>query len=179
VNINNYHTIIRTVLLVDIPAAIFLVASAIIGWPIAITKHELFFWLGLIAFGSITGIAIAKLGHKTYLSSKKDAMNLRIWEVEERQRVLAPSPDNTASSQIMLEEDDVSKQSQSGVPMLSGVPLSQSVPRGTAATIDDFNVTVAMYLSQYPHASIREVERATRIPKSTIGRTPAWQNRIR
>jgi hypothetical protein len=58
-DVHQYHKLVRTIVLVDIPAAVFLVFSAVSGWPVAISKHELMFWLGLIAFSSITLLMIA------------------------------------------------------------------------------------------------------------------------
>lgn len=177
-NASQYHTLVRKVALVDIPAAIFLVACAWIGWPIALNQHVLFFWLGLVAFSSITVLGITKLYHKTWLSVKKEAINLHIYEQQQLQMMPAPYPEIEDQQTNVLDEDMLSHQSQSAVPLPAGVPVSQSIPH-VPSTLDDFNVTVAYYLSRYPYASIREVERATNIPKSTIGRTKAWQNRVR
>jgi uncharacterized membrane-anchored protein YitT (DUF2179 family) len=152
-------------------------ASVKVGWPWIKTLVVPMGWLFLVVNVPLALIAVVKIGHVVFLHSVQHHRNV-MRSIREADR-MSPSPVKVTPSQIMLEEDDLSQQSQSGVPMLSGVPLSQSVPRGTASTIDDFNVTVDMYLSKYPQASIREVERATRIPKSTIGRTKAWQNRPR
>jgi|GEM_PF-6796238 len=183
--LKNYFAI-RIFVMLDI-AGITLYAIALVnGWPLlhVLVLPSAIIWGALSV--PLAGLFVFSVYHRLMLLQRKHTHVQYMYEQQQeillqqqRQGLLSPSPQNAAPPQIMLEEDDLSQQSQSGVPMLSGVPLSQSVPRGTAATPDDFNVTVAMYLSQYPHASIREVERATGIPKSTIGRTLAWQNRVR
>ena len=176
-NPSQYHTFVRTVALVDIPAALFLVACAWIGWPIALNQHVLFFWLGLIAFSSITAIGIARLAVKNFITARNEIWESQLYHEQQLQSI-SPYPEVEDQHTNVLDEDMLSQPSQSGVPLPAGVPVSQSVPH-VPSTLDDFNVTVAYYLSRYPHASIREVERATNIPKSTIGRTKAWQNRVR
>jgi hypothetical protein len=88
-----------------------------------------------------------------------------------------PSPTVITQAQFQVDNGTPSHSLGTGGTHILDVPSSQSVPHKTSGTPDDFNATVAFYLSQYPAASIREVERATGIPKSSIGRTNAWQNR--
>lgn len=93
-NLNQFHTIIRTIVLVDIPAFMFLIACAWIGWPIAITMHWLFFWFGFIAFATILAIGIAKLESKTLIPIGRDRELFRIEVEQQRQKLLPPYPDS-------------------------------------------------------------------------------------
>ena len=112
VHLSQVHTIVRTILLVDIPAGAFLIACAVIGWPVAITMHTLFFWLGLIAFGSIAIIGIAKLESKTLIPIGRDREYFRL-EIERQEQQLQlsqeqhllppPSPDLSLVGQLAIE----------------------------------------------------------------------------
>ena len=131
-------------------------------------------WLGVWSVGHRLNLVHRKHSHEQYIMQQRDLMQLEV----ERHNVALPYPNMVVSVEKGIIAGQVSQPSTSGVPLPSDVPLSQSVPQKTG-TPNGCNVTVAYYLSHYPHASIREVERATGIPKSNIGRTPAWKNRPR
>jgi len=156
-------------------------ASVKVGWPWIRTLVVPMGWLFLVVNVPLALIAVVKIGHVVFLHSVQHHRNVMrsIRDADMR----PPYPVQVVQQQKDDEDDMLSQGSGTSGTLLQGVPgtgvPSQSVPRGTASTIDDFNVAVAYYLSQYPQASIREVERATRIPKSTIGRTKAWQTRQR
>ena len=88
-----------------------------------------------------------------------------------------PYPDNTYAIEKVEDVRQVSHKAGTSGTLLQGVPLSQGVPGETPAKSD--NVVVAYYLADHPGASIRDIEKATKIPRASIGRTNAWKNRSR
>ncbi len=130
----------------------------------------------------LAGIGVKSVFQRSQLMHRKHEHIQYINEQQEEYRIEElrshlPLPLSSLSQVKEEHMGQVSQGSGTNGTAIPSVPLSQSVPTKMPTTPDDFNVSVAYYLSQYPQASIREVERATGIPKSNIGRTPAWQNR--
>lgn len=152
------------------------VASIKVGWMWISTLVHPMGVLFLVINVPLACIGVIKAAHVVFLHSVKHHKNV-MRSIREMDAI--PSPTTGIQPQKIQHGGTLSHKSTSGGTLIDSVPLSQSVPQKMATTPDDFNVTVRYYLSQYPHASIREVERATGIPKSNIGRTSAWQNRAR
>ncbi|SRR6266566_2685759 len=80
-------------------------------------------------------------------------------------------------SRLTIEEnEDVETVSQPSRTRETLIP-SQSVSQKAGDMLDNCNRDVSYFLVDHPGASIREVERATRYSRASIGRTMAWRER--
>ncbi len=167
----------RTFVMFDLALVIAVSTGLIIGWQWLLTIKPVMGSMAVIDLFALSILGLRSLYLRENMTVEQRRSEIRIAE-QERLRALPPYSANDIP-QNFISHGTVSHKSTSDRTLIDSVPLSQSVPQKKATSPDDFNVTVRYYLSQYPHASIREVERATGIPKSNIGRTPAWINRSR
>jgi len=151
------------------------VASIKIGWPWLSTLVHPMGILFLAINVPLALIGVAKISHVVYLHSVQHHRN--VMRSIRAADAYPPTLVGVTHQQHISEDETVSQSLGTGGTLLSGVSSSQGVPSETHAKND--NVVIAYYLVDHPGASIRDIEKAPKIPRASIGRTNAWKNRGR
>ena len=152
------------------------------GWPFMHSHPEISTFL----FGGLSVplavLFVISVGQRLFLLHRKHVHDQYMYEQQQewelKQRRSLP-----LSSLTPVENDDVllrlSNQSTSDRTHSGHVQTSKGVPSGQDKKVDSDNVIVARMLVDNPGISIRDLAKRTGIPRSSIGATPAWQNRNR
>ena len=152
------------------------------GWPFMHTHPEVSAFL----FGGLSiplaVLFVISVGQRLFLLHRKHVHDQ--WMYKQQQEMLLEQQRSLPLSGLSpVENDDamlrLSSQSQSGWTQPGHVQTSKGVPPGQDKKVDSDNVIVQRMLSDYPGISIRDLSKRSGIPRSSIGATPAWQNRNR
>jgi hypothetical protein len=152
------------------------------GWPFMHAHPEVSAFL----FGGLSVplavLFVISVGQRLFLLHRKHVHDQ--WMYEQQQEMLLEQQRSLPLSSLTPVENDgdvlrLSNQSTSSRTQPGHVQTSKGVPPGQDKKVDSDNVIVARMLVDNPGISIRDLAKRTGIPRSSIGATPAWQNRNR